>query len=42
MTSKTPYVENGEKIALWNFMVPSATLSETNASFWSDHGVKLV
>ena len=35
MTSKTkllPQVENGEKIAFKNFMVPSATLSVTNAS----------
>ena len=45
MTSKTrllPQLENGGKIAFWDFMVPNATLSETNALFCSDHGVELV
>ena len=45
MTSKTkllPQAENGGKIAFWNVMVSYATLSETNALFCSDHGVKLV
>ena len=45
MTAKTKLllqVDNGEKIAFWNFMVPSATLSEMNAPFCSDQGVKLV
>ena len=45
MTSKTklfPQVENGGKIALWDFMVSNATLSETNALFCLDHGVKLL
>ena len=45
MTSETkllPQVENGGKIAIWDFMVSNATLSETNALFCSGHGVELV
>ena len=45
MTAKTkllPQVDNGEKIAFQNFMVPSAILSEMNAPHYSDQGVKLV
>ena len=45
MTSETkllPQVENGGKIAFWDFMVSNATLSETNVLFCSDHGVKLL
>ena len=44
MISKTKLltpVENDEKTAFWDFMVPNATLSETNALFCSDHGVEL-
>ena len=45
MTGKTkmlPEVENGERILFWDFMVPSATLSETNAPLYSENGVMLV
>ena len=45
LTSKTkllPQVENGKKFAFKNFLVPSATLSEMNASFYSDQGIKFV
>ena len=43
MTSETkllPQVENGKKIAFWDFMVPNATFLETIVSFCSDQGDK--
>ena len=35
-------VENGEKMAFYNFIVLSATLPETNERFWAGPGIKLV